>query len=116
MPKITFLLKVLLLALLSPLGHAAELDATLKKIKDSGLIHVGYHERSFPFTYQDADKNVIGYSQDLVNHIAESLRSELGLRAIEVKRLPITMQNRFDQVQSRCCKTSAPRMNASVLW
>jgi glutamate/aspartate transport system substrate-binding protein len=99
MPKVHVLLKVLMLALLSPLAQAAELDATLKKIKDSGIIHVGYHDRSFPFTYQDADKNVIGYAQDLVNHIAESLRSELGMRAIEVKRLPITMQNRFDQVQ-----------------
>lgn len=87
------------MALIGPAAHAVEPDATLKKIKAAGAITFGHHERSFPFTYQHDQKNLVGYAQDLSNHIAESVRSELGMPTIEIKRLPITMQNRFDHVQ-----------------
>jgi glutamate/aspartate transport system substrate-binding protein len=41
-------------------AHAADGD-TLKKIKDSGVISLGYRESSIPFSYSDG-KEVMGYS------------------------------------------------------
>ena len=42
--------------------HAAELDGTLKKIRDTNTITIGYRESSVPFSYLNADGKPVGYA------------------------------------------------------
>lgn len=79
-------------------GSAMELSGTLKKIKDSGSIAVGYRDRTVPFSFVDEKKNVVGYSYELSTRIAEQIRQELQLPKIDIKPIPITIQNRFVMV------------------
>jgi ABC-type amino acid transport substrate-binding protein len=44
-------------------AHAEEPSATLKKIRETGVISLGVRESSVPFSYYDEQQQVIGYSQ-----------------------------------------------------
>ena len=58
---------------------ASELTGTLKKIKDSGIITIGYRESSIPFSYNGWIGKPIGYSIDLATAIVEALGRQLGI-------------------------------------
>ena len=45
--------------------QAQELTGTMKKIKDTGAITIGYRESSIPFSYLDDKQQPIGYAMDL---------------------------------------------------
>jgi len=79
---------------------AAKLTGTLKKISDSGSITIGYNEDSAPFSFLDSSGNPIGYSVDLCRRIATGVKDKLGLSKLEVKFVGVTLQNRFDAVES----------------
>jgi len=69
-------------ALIAPLlvfsgAHAQELTGTLKKIKDSGTVTLGYRASSIPFSYLNKVHEPIGYSIDLCNEIVKEISSEL---------------------------------------
>jgi glutamate/aspartate transport system substrate-binding protein len=80
--------------------HAEDLDGTLKKIKDSGVITVGHRESSVPFSYYDNQQNVVGYSQDYSNLIVDAVKKQLNLPNLQVKLIPITSQNRIPLLQN----------------
>lgn len=82
---------------LSP-ARAEELTGTLKKIKDSGSVTLGYRESSLPFSYLNARRQPIGYSIDLCLEIVEEVKEALGIEHISVKFAPVTPQNRIDVV------------------
>ncbi len=79
---------------------APELSGTLKKIKDDGVVVVGYRESSIPFSYYDADQKPIGYSMDFTNLVIEQIKTDLKLPNLLVRRLPITSQNRISLLQN----------------
>ena len=92
-------LTILLALMLAGAGaQGEELDSTIRKIKSTGTITFGFHPQSFPLTYLDDQKSVIGYAQDLVEQISQTVKQQLNLPKLEVKQTPITYQNRFDQV------------------
>ncbi|MCP5228421.1 glutamate/aspartate ABC transporter substrate-binding protein [Accumulibacter sp.] len=76
-----------------------ELTGTLKKIKDSGVITVGHREESIPFSYYDDKRQVIGYSQDLVEIVIEAIKADLQMAEINVKMVPVTSANRIELVE-----------------
>jgi glutamate/aspartate transport system substrate-binding protein len=80
---------------------AQELAGTLKKIRDSGTIAVGYYESEIPFSYLDGKGQVVGYSYDITQKIVESLAQALKLPRIDIKPIPLTLQNRFSMVQNK---------------
>ena len=91
------------LALVLPtLASAAppELDGTLRKIASSGTIALGYHESTPPFTFRTADGKVMGYSYDFALKIAEAVKRELNLPALQIVQVPFTTQNRFPTIQN----------------
>src|SRR5262249_3044911 len=47
------------------------LSGTLKKIKDTGTITLGYRESSLPFSYPNHRQQPIGYSLDLCREVVE---------------------------------------------
>lgn len=44
---------------------AQDLTGTLKKVKDSGTITIGYRDASIPFSYLDQNQKPIGYAMDI---------------------------------------------------
>jgi len=106
---------VLALGLLCALPAAGqELTGTLKRIKDSRAVVIGYRESSFPFSYLNAAKRPIGYSIDLCLEIVEEAKETLGIEDVDIKYLPVNPDNRIDMVASgkvdmECGSTTANR-------
>lgn len=72
---------------------------TLKKIRDSGVIHVGYRENSPPFAFIGPNKKPIGYSLDVCEVVIEEVANELR-KDIRAEYRPVTPENRFDLIRS----------------
>ena len=87
------------LAMLST-GAQAESNDTLAKIKQSGVISVGYRESSIPFSYQADANTITGYSQEISNMIVAGVEKKLGVPKLQVKLTPITSQNRISLLQN----------------
>jgi len=79
---------------------AQELTGTLKKIKDSKAITLGYRESSIPFSYLDRPGDPIGYSIDLCNAVVDETSKELGGLEIAVKYKKVTAETRIPAVRS----------------
>ncbi|HWZ70737.1 MAG TPA: amino acid ABC transporter substrate-binding protein [Casimicrobiaceae bacterium] len=89
----------IVLALLT-LGIAAgisaqELTGTLKKIKDTGTITIGYRDASIPFSYLDDSQKPIGYSMDLCYKIVDAVKAQLKLPDLKVTLQPVTSATRI---------------------
>ena len=75
-----------------------DLQGTLKKIKDSGTIVMGYREQSLPFAFRGDDGKPAGYSVDLCQRIATGIQQQLKLAKLDVKWVPVTPENRIASV------------------
>jgi glutamate/aspartate transport system substrate-binding protein len=80
-------------------AHAQE-AGTLKKIKDTGVISLGYRESSIPFSYYDEQQNVIGYSHEFMMKIVDAVKQKLNTPDLKIKLTPVTPQNRIPLVQN----------------
>src|SRR5579871_1664258 len=76
-------------------AHAADLTGTLKSIKDSGSITLGYRESSIPFSYLDDNQKPIGFAMDICYKIVDAVKKELKLDKLDVKLEPVTSSNRI---------------------
>lgn len=81
-------------------AQGAPLDGTLKKIANDGIVVVGYREASIPFSYYDDAKNPVGYSMDLTAAILDRIKERVGKPDLQVRKLPITSQNRISLLQN----------------
>ena len=52
-------------ALMAGPSHAEDLTGTLKKIKDTNTITIGYRESSVPFSYLDDNQKPVGFAMDI---------------------------------------------------
>ncbi len=80
--------------------QAQELTGTLKKIKDTGAITIGYRESSIPFSYLDDKQQPIGYAMDLCMKIVDAVKAELKMPNLKVNLQPVTSGNRIPLMQS----------------
>nr|WP_321934172.1 transporter substrate-binding domain-containing protein [Paraburkholderia sp. J8-2] len=85
---------------LAPVKAQDTTSATLKKIRDTGVISLGVRESSVPFSYYDSEQHTIGYAQDIALKIVDEVKKELKLDKLTVKEIPITSQNRITLVQN----------------
>jgi len=92
------LMLLLAISILAGPALAAELDGTLKKIKGSNTITLGYREASRPFSFVGPDGQPAGYSVELCSRIAASVGKELALPALAVKWVKVTVENRMQAV------------------
>jgi ABC-type amino acid transport substrate-binding protein len=92
---------VLLLGLVTP-AAAQDLDGTLKKVKDSGTLTLGYRENSPPFSFMSPiEKGApTGYSIELCQRVAAAVKTKLGLPNLQVKWVPVTVADRIAAVTS----------------
>jgi glutamate/aspartate transport system substrate-binding protein len=76
-------------------AHAEELTGTLKNIKETGAITLGYRDSSIPFSYLDDNQKPVGYAMDICFKIVEAVKKELKLDKLEVKLNPVTSATRI---------------------
>jgi glutamate/aspartate transport system substrate-binding protein len=98
MKKAKFALSLMVAALIlggPVLGQ--ELDGTLKKIKTSATLNLGYRESAPPFSFPGPDRQPVGYSVDLCTHVASTIQKQLGV-SLKVNWMPVTAENRIDMV------------------
>jgi glutamate/aspartate transport system substrate-binding protein len=79
---------------------AQDLQGTLKKIKDSGTIVIGYREQSLPFSFRGDDGKPTGYSIDLCQRIVTGIQQQLKLPKLDVKWVAVTVDSRISAVVS----------------
>src|SRR3981081_2851079 len=79
-------------------AHAAELTGTLKNIKETGAITLGFRDSSIPFSYLDDNQKPIGFAMDICYKIVDAVKKELKLDKLEVKLNPGTSRTRIQFV------------------
>ena len=74
---------------------AEDLSGTLKKIKETGSIALGFRDSSIPFSYLDDDQKPIGYAMDICYAIVEAVKKELKLGTLAVELVPVSSSTRI---------------------
>ena len=75
--------------------QAEELTGTLKKIKETGVINIGYRDSSIPFSYLDDNQKPIGFAIDICLKIVEAVKKELKLDKLTTEFNPVTSSARI---------------------
>ncbi len=75
--------------------NAEELTGTLKKIKETGAITIGYRDSSIPFSYLDDNQKPIGFAIDICYKIVDAVKNELKLDKLAVEFNPVTSSTRI---------------------
>ncbi len=76
-------------------ANTEELTGTLKKIKESGVITIGYRDSSIPFSYLDDNQKPIGFAIDICGKIVDAVKDELKLDKLAVEFNPVTSSTRI---------------------
>ena len=76
-------------------ANAEELTGTLKKIKETGAITIGYRDSSIPFSYLDDNQKPIGFAIDICLAIVGAVKTELKLDKLAVEFNPVTSSTRI---------------------
>ena len=76
-------------------ARAEELTGTLKTIKETGAITLGFRDASIPFSYLDDNQKPVGFAMDICYAIADAVKKELKLDKLEVKLNPVTSATRI---------------------
>jgi glutamate/aspartate transport system substrate-binding protein len=79
-------------------ADAQELTGTLKKIKDSKTMTLGYRASSIPFSYLNRPGDPIGYSIDLCGAVVDETAKELQGVEIAVEYKKVTAETRISAV------------------
>ncbi|WP_409517550.1 amino acid ABC transporter substrate-binding protein [Bradyrhizobium sp. WYCCWR 12699] len=74
---------------------AQELTGTLKNIKDTGAITLGFRDSSIPFSYLDDNQKPVGFAMDICYKIVDAVKKELKLDKLEVKLNPVVSATRI---------------------
>jgi glutamate/aspartate transport system substrate-binding protein len=77
---------------------AEDLEGTIKKIKETGSITIGYRESSLPLSYLDDKLMPVGFSIELCKHVVDAVKAKLGMSDLNVKYNPVTSATRIPLV------------------
>ena len=76
-------------------AHSQELTGTLRKVKETGTIVIGYRDSSIPFSYLDDNQKPIGFAIDICLSIVDAVKKELKLDKLKVEFNPVTSSTRI---------------------
>src|SRR6195952_4951976 len=76
-------------------AHAEELTGTLKNVKETGAITIGFRDSSIPFSYLDDNQKPIGFAIDICYKIVDAVKKELKLDKLGVEFNPVTSSTRI---------------------
>jgi ABC-type amino acid transport substrate-binding protein len=74
--------------------------AVLDRLRDSGVLKIGFRQDAAPFSYKNAIGEPAGYTVELCRAVAVALKARLNLEAISIDYVPVSAENRFEQVQA----------------
>jgi ABC-type amino acid transport substrate-binding protein len=97
--RIKFIIATAMLVLVNTV-LADDISGTLKKIKDTGVIKLGFLPESTPFSFAGAGGKPMGYSTELCTRVASGIQEQLGMSKLDVEWVPVTLQTRFDAIKS----------------
>lgn len=81
-------------------ADADNLTGTLQKIKNTGVIKLGYHAGAEPFSFVNPQGTPVGYSLDLCRRVAAATKDALGLKELKTELVLVNYETRFDAVES----------------
>lgn len=87
-----------LAALCVGLAAQAADGPTLARVRETGVIVIGYRPASLPFSYLDAQLRPTGYTVELCDRIVAAVRSKLQLPDLEVRRVEVASATRMPLV------------------
>jgi ABC-type amino acid transport substrate-binding protein len=90
---------LLTVVLLNAVYAAPTSAATLDRVKAAGKLTLGYRTDAQPFSYRDSSGAPAGYSVALCQKIADQVKAELALPTLSVEWVPVTVTDRFSDVQ-----------------
>jgi glutamate/aspartate transport system substrate-binding protein len=76
-------------------GALAQAGDTLAKIKSSGSVTLGVRESSGALGYTLGDGKYVGFHTEMGERILADVQKKLSLARLEIKRQPVTSQNRI---------------------
>src|ERR1700756_460065 len=76
-------------------ASAQELTGTLKNVKETGAITLGYRDSSIPFSYLDDNQKPIGFAMDICYKTVDAGKAELNLDKLDIKLNPVTSSTRI---------------------
>jgi glutamate/aspartate transport system substrate-binding protein len=100
MPRFLAAMALFAPLLVVPSAAAQELTGTLKKIKDSKTVTLGYRASSIPFSYLNKSREPMGYSIDLCNEVVRETSSELQGVEIGINYKLVRAETRIPAVRS----------------
>jgi len=77
---------------------AGGLTGVLRRIKEAGVVRIGYREGAVPFAFAGADGRPHGYSIDICHAIVEDIAGAAGAVALRVEYRRVTPADRVEQV------------------
>jgi glutamate/aspartate transport system substrate-binding protein len=81
-----------------PDRDARPLAGVLKRIKDAGVVRIGYRQAAIPFSFEGPDGKPYGYSIDLCHEIVEHIADAAGIAMLVVQYRRVTPADRIVQV------------------
>jgi polar amino acid transport system substrate-binding protein len=73
--------------------------ATLDRIREAGKVVLGYRADARPFSFDEGSGAPAGYSVQLCQGIADEVKTELGIAALTVEWVPVSVDDRFAAVE-----------------
>jgi polar amino acid transport system substrate-binding protein/glutamate/aspartate transport system substrate-binding protein len=89
---------VLLAAVLTLVASAAA-AGTLERIRDKGVLKIGFREDAPPFSFKNSIGEPAGYSVSLCRAVASRLKQQIKREKLSVEYVPVTAENRFQAVK-----------------
>jgi glutamate/aspartate transport system substrate-binding protein len=74
------------------------LDGTLRKVKETGTITIGYRDSSMPLSYLDDKLQPIGFSIELCKRVVDAVKTKLSMPDLKVVYNPVTSATRLPLV------------------
>src|ERR1700686_4035708 len=82
-------------ALCAGQANAEELTGTLKKVKETRTLPIGYRDSLIPFSYLDDNQKPIGFAIDICYKIVDAVKAELKLDKLAVELNPVRSSTRI---------------------
>ncbi|MBV9970648.1 MAG: amino acid ABC transporter substrate-binding protein [Xanthobacteraceae bacterium] len=73
-------------------------SGTLARIKNTGVVRIGYRDASIPFSFLDRAGRPVGYSIDLCGAIVEEIGRTLDRDDLKVAFVKVTSEDRLDAI------------------
>lgn len=73
--------------------------STLERIEETGVLRIGYGDTA-PFSYVDNNGQVVGYSIDICQRLADHLQAQLNIPSLDIVYVPRTPSNRVQLLNS----------------